>query len=96
MQFASILRPLVITLAFAATVDTAVAQARPGANLALATANVNVRQGPGTRFPVVDILHRGEQVEVVRCQSNFCLIKHEGPQGWVSQNYLQRLVVKPR
>jgi len=33
---------------------------------------------------------------MVRCERNFCLVKHEGPQGWVSDRYLKRLVVQPR
>ncbi|CDP50969.1 SH3 domain-containing protein [Paradevosia shaoguanensis] len=96
MQIASVLRPLLACVALVASVGVAEAQMRPSGNLALATATVNVRQGPGTRFPVVDILHRGEEVEMVRCERNFCLVKHEGPQGWVSDRYLKRLVVQPR
>ncbi|QEE22083.1 SH3 domain-containing protein [Youhaiella tibetensis] len=98
MQLASILRPLLVCVAMAASIEVApaVAQMRPSGNLAMATATVNVRQGAGTRYPVVDILHRGEEVEVIRCRNNFCLIVHEGPQGWVSERYLKRLVVQPR
>jgi uncharacterized protein YraI len=71
------------------------AQARPSANLAAATTTVNVRQGPGTNFPVVDVLHRGEQVELVRCNRTFCLVSHDGAQGWVNSQFLQRLFIRP-
>jgi len=96
MKPASLLPILAAALIFVAPVGEAMAQARPSAGLALATATVNVRKGPGTRFPVVDILHRGEEVHVVRCERNFCLVTHQGPQGWVSERYLRRLVVSPR
>jgi uncharacterized protein YraI len=69
---------------------------RPSADLAVATTMVNVRKGDGTSFPIVDVLHRGEQVEIMRCRGEFCLVQHEGPQGWVMHQYLQRLVVHPR
>ncbi|GGF27364.1 hypothetical protein GCM10011321_18470 [Youhaiella tibetensis] len=59
---------------------------------AVATANVNVRQGPGTNHRVVDVLQRGESVHIVRCQNNWCLIDHRGPSGWVSANYLREVV----
>lgn len=72
------------------------AQVRPDANLAVATTMVNVRKGDGTNFPIVDVLHRGEQVEIVRCRGDFCLVEHEGPQGWVMHQYLKRLIVHPR
>jgi uncharacterized protein YraI len=65
------------------------------ANRALATAHLNVRQGPGSRYPVVDVLRRGEEVRIIQCRGNFCMIEHEGPQGWVSRNYLQTLIAKP-
>lgn len=59
---------------------------------AVATANVNVRQGPGTNHRVIDVLQRGESVFIVRCQNNWCLIEHDGPTGWVSRNYLRSVI----
>lgn len=96
MRLASIGRSVFVCVALFSTIEAAEAQGRPGANSALATASVNVRQGPGTRFPAVDVLSRGEQVDIVRCERNFCLVVHDGPQGWVAQRYLKRLVVHPR
>lgn len=97
MQTASVLRSALVCLSLFVSIDAASAQmTRPSGNLALATATVHVRKGPGTRFPIVDVLHRGEEVSVVRCQSNFCLVTHKGPQGWVAERYLRRLVVQPR
>jgi len=59
---------------------------------AVATANVNVRQGPGTNHRVIDVLQRGDSVSIVRCQNNWCLVDHRGPSGWVSRNYLREVI----
>jgi len=59
---------------------------------AVATANVNVRQGPGTNHRVIDVLQRGDSVFINRCQNNWCLIEHAGPSGWVSRNYLREVI----
>jgi SH3-like domain-containing protein len=63
-----------------------------GRGNAVATANVNVRRGPGASHPVVDVLQRGDSVDIQRCSNGWCLIEHRGPPGWVSQNYLRRVV----
>lgn len=55
---------------------------------ASATAALNVRSGPGTGYRAVDVLDRGERVQVERCQSGWCRISHSGPDGWVSARYL--------
>ncbi len=57
---------------------------------ASATTTLNIRSGPGTDFNVLDVLRTGEAVEVTECVSNgWCRIEHNGPDGWVSANYLQ-------
>lgn len=56
---------------------------------AVAKSAVNVRTGPGTSFGIVDQLTAGEVVNVTECApSNFCFVEHNGPDGWVSANYL--------
>lgn len=55
-----------------------------------ATSSVNVRQGPGTQYGVVDQLYAGEEVDVQGCQGGWCRIEHSGQDGWVSANYLSR------
>lgn len=60
------------------------AQAAPGT----VTSNVNVRQGPGTNYAVVDTVRRGQQVDVQQCQGSWCYISKPGPDGWVSASYL--------
>ncbi|WDR05133.1 SH3 domain-containing protein [Devosia rhodophyticola] len=76
-----------IAVAMAATVvflpATQAAQAQ-------ATANVNVRSGPGTNYRVVDTLVRGTSVEVGSCSRNFCEVRNRRTSGWVSASYLSR------
>jgi uncharacterized protein YraI len=57
---------------------------------AYATGNVNVRSGPGTHYGRVDVLQRGQQVDVQQCQGSWCYVQKRGPDGWVSANYLAR------
>ena len=64
----------------------AVASAAPG----VATGAVNVRSGPGTGFPKVDTLSPGEQVDVLGCQSGWCYVDKDGPNGYVSSSYIRR------
>lgn len=64
---------------------------------ATATTSVNVRSGPGTNFRVVDVLQRGERVEVEYCRGSWCFINQYqyGPNGWVSANYLAQAGWQP-
>lgn len=57
---------------------------------AVATGNVNVRSGPSTSYHRVDVLRRGERVDVQSCRGNWCFVEKRGPDGWVSANYLER------
>jgi hypothetical protein len=59
-----------------------------GGNNAVATTSVNVRAGPGTSYPVVDVLRAGHAVRISRCTGGWCAIDQRGPSGWVSQNFL--------
>lgn len=72
------------TAVFSILATTAAALAVP----AQATGAVNVRTGGGTSYAIVDQLYAGEQVDVVQCQGGWCYITHNGPDGWVSGNYL--------
>lgn len=60
------------------------AQAAP----AYASSTVNVRSGAGTGYAVVDVLRRGESVDVDYCRGSWCFVNKSGPDGWVSANYL--------
>jgi uncharacterized protein YraI len=65
-------------------IATSGAEAAPGH----ATAGANIRSGPGTEYGIVDRLDRGDYVIVIRCSTNWCLIHHIGPDGWVSRQLL--------
>ena len=78
------MRRLLTSLALYAAL-TATASA---ATSAVATGAVNVRTGPGTGHQRVDTLHQGERVRVIKCDGNWCRIRHPGPDGWVSIRYL--------
>jgi len=58
---------------------------------AQATSTVNVRSGPGTGYAIVDKLHPGELVDMIRCNEGWCYVGKSGTDGWVAQAYLQRL-----
>lgn len=72
--------------AMALVATTATAFAAP----AYATGNVNVRSGPGTGYARVDVLTRGQQVDVKYCRGSWCFVEKRGPDGWVSASYLSR------
>jgi len=73
----------IVALASAVTLLTA-----GSAFAAVATGGVNVRTGPGTSYPILDTLARGEHVSVNDQQGGWCLVTKAGPDGWVSCNYL--------
>jgi hypothetical protein len=56
----------------------------PGAHAAPASAtnNVNLRQGPGTNFPVVTTIPGGSQVEISGCQGQWCSVTWQGQTGY--------------
>src|SRR5271169_1735384 len=54
------------------------AQAAP----ALATNNVNMRQGPGTNYPVILTIPGGSNVDVAGCQGQWCQVGFGGQMGY--------------
>ncbi|KAB1123564.1 SH3 domain-containing protein [Neorhizobium galegae] len=57
----------------------------------VATANVNMRSGPSTGYPAVDVIPVGAAVTIYGCMSsvNWCDVAFVGGRGWVSGNYVQ-------
>jgi uncharacterized protein YraI len=57
---------------------------------AFATTNVNLRAGPSTSYPAVNVVRGGDDVEVFGCLSNrsWCDVDYYGQRGWMSSNYL--------
>jgi len=56
---------------------------------ATATIAVNVRNGPGADYLVLDTLEAGEQVNTSECANGWCYVLQTGPDGWVAENYLR-------
>ncbi|MEO5807295.1 SH3 domain-containing protein [Devosia sp.] len=84
-------RKLLLNIAAGAAVATAAAivmipaaQAAPGQ----VTGNVNVRSGPGTNYGVIDVLSRGTNVDVGRCQGSFCQVRTSSTSGWIASSFL--------
>ncbi len=49
-----------------------------------------VRTGPGTRYPQIDSLYRGDSgIEVLRCTGSWCRIRYGNIVGWVFSRYLR-------
>lgn len=68
----------------------------PASAGATALTALNVRSGPGTAYPVVDVLRPGESVAVARCRPGWCLVHTRHTAGWASAGYLAGLVDRPR
>ena len=49
---------------------------------ALATHDVNMRQGPGTNYPVVTTIPGGSNVEVNNCYGEWCSVTWHGQSGY--------------
>jgi N-acetylmuramoyl-L-alanine amidase len=52
--------------------------------------SLNVRGGAGTNWPVIAGLKRGDGVKVISENAGWSRILHQGGEGWVSTQYLER------
>jgi hypothetical protein len=50
---------------------------------ALATTNVNLRQGPGTTYTVITTIPGGSTVNVTGCSGEWCQVGWQGQSGYV-------------
>lgn len=57
---------------------------------AVATTNVNLRAGPSTAYPAVNVVGSGNSVRVHGCLNgrSWCDVSYAGQRGWMSSNYL--------
>ncbi len=78
---------LVAIAAAAAFLLPAAAQAAEG----FATANVNMRSGPSTRYPAVTIIPVGTPIEIHGCLADvpWCDVSFYDGRGWVAGRYIQ-------
>ncbi|WEX78361.1 SH3 domain-containing protein [Sinorhizobium numidicum] len=67
----------------------AIAEAAEG----FATANVNMRSGPSTRYPAVAVIPAAESVEIHGCLADrpWCDVSFYGGRGWVAGRYVQAI-----
>lgn len=54
-----------------------------------ATANVNVRSGPGTNYTILGWLSKGETATKTGVSGNWTIINYNGGKGYVSSSYLR-------
>jgi len=55
---------------------------------AATSADLNIRGGPGTSFPIVGVIGANQQVTVLDCPSSWCQIQAGAVTGWSSSRYL--------
>lgn len=67
------------------------ASAASAATVSVATANVNLRAGPSTSYPVVTVVPAGSRVVTHGCVSGYtwCDIAFGNFRGWLSAKYIQ-------
>lgn len=77
--------------ALAITAFCALPAVASAATSGIATANVNMRSGPSTRYPAVVVIPAGALITVNGCLSNvnWCDVTFARGRGWVSGNYIQ-------
>lgn len=57
---------------------------------AMAVTDLNMRSGPGPHHPVIGVIEKDAQTEVVGCikDSQWCKVSYEGADGWAYGEYL--------
>ena len=84
------MRKLSLLIAIAAIVAFAVPAAAFAAQ-GYTTADVNMRAGPSTDYPIVTTIPERAEVEIYGCldDRDWCDVSWTGYRGWVSANYLE-------
>ena len=87
MKFRNLLKKLARPAAIAAFTLVA---APALAATAQVTADLNLRAGPSTRYPVIGSVPYGHTLTVYGCLQGYswCDVSYRGARGWVSANYL--------
>lgn len=70
--------------------------ADPAYPQATATAEVNLRSGPGMEFGVIAVLHRGEVVDVLEYRVSWVRVwvSRLNREAWVSRSYIRPIVMR--
>jgi hypothetical protein len=80
----STIRNTLLAGSAALVLSTGIAAAAP----ATARADLNVRSGPGTQYPVVGALQSGEPVDVGSCSGSWCQVSFSSGSGFANRSYL--------
>ncbi|MTH97827.1 SH3 domain-containing protein [Roseibium sp. RKSG952] len=82
-------RPVLLAVA-ALLLSVTSAYANSGPYRTNALGAVNFRTGPGTNYPVITTVPRGQPVFVFRCTNTYawCDAAYAGARGWVSGRYI--------
>lgn len=61
------------------------------ASVAVSTANVNLRAGPGTSYPAVTVVPQGSRIVTHGCVADYawCDVAYGPHRGWMSASYIQ-------
>lgn len=78
----------------AKTVNTAKASESKSTSATAKTDQLRVRSGPGTSFPIVGFLNKGQQVTVLDQNENWCKISSSITEGWVARDFLEYETIK--
>ena len=83
------LKPILIALSLLFALAAAPASASEP--VSVATADVNLRAGPGTQYPIVTTIPYGSSVSLYGCTAGvtWCDVGWAGERGWVAATYLQ-------
>jgi len=60
------------------------------AGAAVITNDLNLRNGPGTRYRIIDTMPAGAHVDVLGCSGAWCRVAWRGLVGYASAGYLAR------
>lgn len=79
-----------LAAALAVSAVLALTAGADAASRAFATTDVNLRAGPSTAYPAVDVIGAGDRIRVFGCLStrSWCDVGYAGIRGWMSSNYL--------
>ena len=58
------------------------------------TSNLNLRAGPGTNYPVRQVIPAGAAIDIHSCGHTWCYMAWAGHQGYVAHEYLMHHVVQ--
>jgi uncharacterized protein YraI len=85
------MRRQILSMAAVIGAAFAISQNAAAADDARVTVDLNMRAGPATSFPVVDVIPDNGHVTVFGCIDGYdwCDVSWQGTRGWVAANYLR-------